>query len=167
MNDSCIYNGIEIFQMQCCCIYKNFTLYSPQIKSMAKGIIAWEIKCRIGTVLTFLLLVLYIAGTSHQVLHSFVHDHDAELDSAEEEADLCQRLVYDKDKAQGCDHESHLIVSDKCQMCDLACNADHIAFSESALSSGEFLSEHFKFYKTGFDSYCAVISSSRAPPALI
>lgn len=135
---------------------------------MVIGILAKDKKQSIGKVLTFLLLVLYIAGTSHQLLHSLVHDHNpVAIYSGEQQADPCQRLLYDKGTAQGCDHDSHLIISDKCQMCDLACNTDHITISNLSLAAGEFLSEHFNFYKTSLDSYWAVISSSRAPPALI
>lgn len=136
---------------------------------MSKAILTRNVKRSIGKILPLLLLVLYIAGPSHlELLHSFVHDDDVAVTHSEEkEKDPCHRLVYHNDTAQGCVHDSHLIVSDKCQMCDLAHHGDQTALSNMGFVPGESPAQHFDFYKLNLDSYWAVISSSRAPPALV
>jgi hypothetical protein len=119
-------------------------------------------------VLTLLLLLLYVAGTSHlEYLHLLVHSHDVAIShSDEKEKDPCHRLIYHDDTAQGCSHDSHLVVSDKCQTCDVVYHGDQNLLFTVELSAGVFTSGHFILYKLNLDSYYAVISSSRAPPAL-
>ena len=128
-----------------------------------------KLKRSIGQMLSVLLLVLYVAGTSQlELIHSFAHEHEASVShSNEQEKDPCHRFIYHNDIEPGCNQDSHLIVSDKCQMCDLVCHRDQNLLSNITFQTPEFLQEHFVFYKTNLDSYCAVISSSRAPPTLI
>ena len=134
---------------------------------MIKGISTKRIKRITGKVFPFLLLVLYFVGTSHpELLHSFAHSHDAfVVHSEEQEKDPCHRLIYHDDAERGCGHDSHLIVSDRCHMCDLAYHVDHTILSDLAFSTVEFSSAQFDHYKVDLDSYWAVRSSSRAPPA--
>ena len=135
---------------------------------MAKGISAMRIKRCIGHVLTCLLIVFYLAGaTCLELAHAFVHDHAAAVTHSEaQEKDPCHRLIYHNDGAQGCDHDSHLIVSEKCQMCDLVCHSDQYLLTDINFSIPGFSQGQFSAYKRSLDSYWAVISSSRAPPAL-
>lgn len=77
----------------------------------------------------------------------------------------CDLSIYSKDVENGCHHDSHLVVSDKCDMCDMAYHGDQTILANHNFSSGEFSSNYFDFYKLNIDSYWAVISSSRAPPA--
>ena len=155
--------------MQLCCICKMFNLSWPLIKIMTRGISTKRLKRGAIQVLTLFVLVLYTAGTSHlEYLHSMFHGHDVAVTHSDaQEKDPCHRLLYHNDTMQGCDHSSHLIVSDKCEMCDLVYHGDQTMLSDLTLSNGEFSSEHFDLYKSNLGSYWAVISSSRAPPALI
>lgn len=125
-------------------------------------------KHRVGRVVTLLLLVLYMAGSSDfEVLHSLVHVHDQIVThSAEQEHDPCHRSMYHRDVEQGCDHESHFVVSNKCQMCDLAFHGDQHIVVSLVFNTEKFSSPHFDGYKVKLDSYWCVISSSRAPPSL-
>jgi len=133
---------------------------------MAKRILTKSVNGSIGKILTLMLLVFYIAGTSDvELLHSLIHTHDvAATHSDEQEKDPCHRLIYHNDTEQGCSHDSHLIVSDKCEMCDLVYHGDHTMLVNPTFFTEEFSSELFDFYKISLDSYWAVISSSRAPP---
>jgi hypothetical protein len=117
---------------------------------------------------SLLLLLLYVVGTSHlDLLYSFVHNHDVIVThSDEQEKDPCHKLLYHNDVKQGCDHKAHLIVSDKCQMCDLIHHGEKSLLTLATFSFGDFSEGHFIFYKSSLDSYLAVISSSRAPPTL-
>lgn len=119
-------------------------------------------------VAVYLLFVLYFIGTSQfEVLHSFVHKHEVQMThTLGEEMDPCHRLVYHNDVGNGCRHDSHLVASDQCQMCDLAYHGDQTLLTHLEFASGIFSTEYFNFYKDNLDSYWAVISSSRAPPAL-
>jgi hypothetical protein len=118
---------------------------------------------------TLLLLVLYVCGTSHlELLHSFVHKHEVGVaHSDEQEKDPCHRLIYHNDTEQGCGHDSHLVVSDKCEMCDLVYHGDHAFLSNIEFEPENFPNKFFSLFKENLDSYWAVISSSRAPPTFI
>lgn len=119
--------------------------------------------------LALLLLVFYIAGTSSlQILHVFAHDHEqAVIHSPEQEKDPCHRLIYHHDDAQSCDHDSHLVASDTCDMCDLAYHGDQALLNTITFRTASLKQEFFSHHKVNLDSYWAVISSSRAPPVLI
>lgn len=123
----------------------------------------------IGQWLILLLLSVYIAGTSQlELLHLFVHSNDFVVaHSDEQEKDPCHRLLYHNDIEQGCDNHAHLTVSDKCQMCDLVNHGDQNLLSVITFPDADFPQDHFVFHKSDLDCYWAVISSSRAPPALV
>ena len=135
---------------------------------MRSAITSKKAKQDVIQMLTLLLLILYVVGTNQwEVIHSFAHDHDTLVSHYDEqEKDPCHRLIYHNDEGQGCHHESHLAISDKCEMCDLAYHGDQSILSNVSFSTGEFFSKQFNFYKSNLDSYWAVISSSRAPPVL-
>lgn len=120
-------------------------------------------------ILALLLLVFYIAGTSSlQILHVFTHDHEqAVTHSPEQEKDPCHRWIYHHDAAQSCDHDSHLVASDTGDMCDLVYHGDQALLNTFILRISSLKQEFFCQHKVNLDSYWAVISSSRAPPALI
>lgn len=127
-----------------------------------------RVKRSIRQMLALLLLVLYVAvSLKPEIIHSYAHDHMALVShSDEQETDPCHRLIYHSDFDQDCNHDSHLVVADKCQMCDLVYHGDKTLLSNISFAAREFGSEHFDFYKLSLDSYWAVISSSRAPPTL-
>lgn len=116
-----------------------------------------------------LLLVLYYVGsTQFEILHSFVHKLESQVTHTfGQENDPCHRLIYHNDVENECHHDSHLFVSDKCHMCDLVYQGDQTLLTHREFVSGSFTTDHFNFYKDNLDSYWAVISSSRAPPALV
>jgi hypothetical protein len=137
--------------------------------AMVKRISLKKMRNGISKILAFLFVILYVVGTSNlDLLHKLVHKHKAAVTHNEEqEKDHCHRLIYHNDVERGCNHHSHSIVSDNCQMCDMACHGDQSIVPDISFGPTEFSSEHFDFYKQSLGSYWAVISSSRAPPALI
>ena len=128
-----------------------------------------KVNSSIGKVLTLFFVVLYVAGTTHiEWVHSFVHEHaNGVLHSSEEEKDPCHRSIYHSDVEHGCHHDSHLIVSDKCKMCDLIFHRDYVFSPSAFFLKEEFSTQHFTAYKESIERYWAVISSSRAPPITI
>ncbi len=118
-------------------------------------------------VLTFLLLGAYAAGTSQsQIFHSLTHDHTAELHSDEQEEDACHRLIFHGDNERGCGHGAHLLVSDKCEMCDLVCHWGGGLLPAIGYKSIAFSQHHFTVHQSDFEGCGFVIASSRAPPSL-
>jgi hypothetical protein len=87
--------------------------------------------------------------------------------SVKQEEDPCHRLIYHSDKENGCGHDSHYIVSDQCEMCDLAIQSDQSLISSVTIHAPIYFQQPFAIYKDNLDSYQAVISSSRAPPVHI
>jgi hypothetical protein len=134
---------------------------------MSKGILRREKREHVQ-VLMLLLSILYIAGSlQFELLHSFIHRHELVIThSQDQEKDPCHRSVYHNETEEGCEHDAHLIVSTKCQMCDLAFGGDQTTLPHVEFSLGGFSTEYFEFYKLNLESYKAVLSSSRAPPAL-
>lgn len=129
-------------------------------------------KTRSGAVraLTLLLMILYISGTtSIEILHSMLHNDQvtAVAHTQTEEQDPCHRIIYHNDTEHGCDDDSHLATSDKCEMCDVAFHADQTGLPDVLFNAAHFFNAHFSLYKENLDSYCAVIASSRAPPFLV
>ena len=124
---------------------------------------------RVLRMTAWLLVVFYIAGTSSlQIVRAFAHDHEhTVVHSAEAEKDPCHRFIYHHDLTQSCDHDSHWVASDACDMCDLAYHGDQALLNIMMFQTTRLKPEFFSHYKVNLDSYWAVISSSRAPPAFI
>lgn len=128
-----------------------------------------KVNSTIGKMLPLFFVVLYVVGTTHiEWVHSFAHEHaNGVLHSGEEEKDPCHRSIYHNDIEHGCHHDSHLIVSDKCKMCDLVSHGDYVFLPPAFFLKEEFLTQHFTAYKESLERYWSVISSSRAPPITI
>jgi hypothetical protein len=126
-------------------------------------------KRSIRQILTVALLALYIAGSSNiNFLHTVVHHDDVVVaHSPEQEKDPCHRGIYHNDSAHASEHDSHVSVSHKCKMCDIAYHGDQTIFSDIEFASQEFFNKHFVLRKISLDSHCDGLSSSRAPPFLI
>lgn len=118
---------------------------------------------------TFLLLILFIAGTSHTgLLYAFGHDHHVEIShSYTDEKDPCHRQIYHNDVKAGCDHDVHLTVADKCDLCDFAVHVDKTLWTTVIQLNLKFDQNVVSFYKNKLDNYWAILSSSRAPPTII
>lgn len=119
--------------------------------------------------LSLALLLLYLAGSVHfELLHVGLHTHDEGiLHSAEQEKDLCHRLMYHHDTEHGCNHESHWIAAKKCCLCDLAHPVDQSVLTGPTVCANiNAIAQPFVLNKWNLNSYWAVISSSRAPPFL-
>lgn len=120
----------------------------------------------IGKILTTFFFMLYIAGSIHlEWCHSIIHEHTVIVShSYEQEKDPCHRSIYHGDAEQGCDHQSHVVWSDECQLCDIASSADKIFVIQTNVPNVHFKPGDFVHFKQSTDSYWAVILSSRAPP---
>lgn len=145
------------------------SFYLGALTIMVSRATSEKLKRGIFRMLALILLVLYVAGTSElEIIHSFFHNHDHTVSHSEEqEQDPCHRLIYHGDIQQGCDHDSHLIVSDKCHMCDLAFHGDQMWVGIISEESGKYENKFFSLYTRNLDTYGALILPSRAPPTLI
>ena len=117
----------------------------------------------------FLLLILFIVGTSHAgLLYAFGHDRHVQVShSYNEERDPCHRKIYHNDVNAGCDHDVHLTVVDKCDLCKFAVHVDKALLTSVNQLTLKLDQNTVSFYKRNLDSYWAVLSSSRAPPTII
>ncbi|MBT1690478.1 hypothetical protein [Dawidia soli] len=123
-------------------------------------------KLCIYRMLSLLMLPLYLAGAgSREVLHAWIHTHEAVVDhSAAQEQDPCHRMLF-HGEATACEHDAHLVDSDDCPLCDIACHVDQVMTPEAVFLCAPYGPGCFSCYKQRLDSYWAVLSSSRAPPA--
>ncbi len=114
------------------------------------------------------LFAFYVAGTSQvEVLHELIHSHNNLIShSPEEEKDPCHRDVYHHDTEKTCDHHSHIVVTDKCELCDLIFYTDQILLSSVDSPSIHFLVVDFVFNSSDTVGTGHSINSSRAPPAV-
>jgi len=111
------------------------------------------------------LLLLYIAGSAPlDILHSFAHRHEVSVEhSDEQESDPCHRSIYHNDQ-QGCTHETHVVQSDKCHMCDIAFHADETLLNAIPSVCKIYEAEGFTSYRSRFNSHQEIFLPSRAPP---
>jgi hypothetical protein len=118
------------------------------------------------TSLAVLLLILYVAGTSGiERLHQFFHSHDHLVAHSEiQEKDPCHRSIYHNEKDKGCGHHSHLIVTDKCELCDLIFHTDQILLSTNESPALQFFTIDSGFCTSDVPISGQLIHSSRAPP---
>jgi hypothetical protein len=122
----------------------------------------------IKPVLYIFLLTFYVAGTSQfEVFHELFHSHKNLIShSEEEEKDPCHRATYHRDTQLKCDHHSHIVVTDKCELCDLIFHTDQILFSGFSSPPIKFLTVDFVCNSSGIVDTGQSINSSRAPPVV-
>jgi hypothetical protein len=113
-----------------------------------------------------LLLAFYVTGPSQfELLHKLIHTHDHSVSHTEmQEEDPCHRSIYHNDIEKGCGHHSHIVVTDKCELCDLISHTDQILLSKSESIRPQFFSFDFNFCSTEVVSIGHSILPSRAPP---
>jgi hypothetical protein len=85
------------------------------------------------------LFLCYAQGIAHlDVLKPIFHSHEATvLHSSEQEEDVCHRTIYHNDKTVVCGHQSHIIASEKCKLCDFLFHSDQLTISASSTESVE------------------------------
>jgi hypothetical protein len=115
-----------------------------------------------------LLLAFYVTGPSQfELLHKLIHTHDHSVShTATQEEDPCHRAIYHNDIEKGCSHHSHIVVTDKCELCDLISHTDQILLSISESVHSQFFSVDFNFCSPEVLSIGQSILPSRAPPAI-
>lgn len=115
-----------------------------------------------------LLLTFYVAGPSgFELLHELSHSHRHLVSHSEpQEKDPCHRAIYHHDVEKGCGHNSHIVVTDKCELCDMIFHTDQIVLSNSESTARQFISTEFAFCSTEFVSTGQSILPSRAPPTI-
>ena len=111
------------------------------------------------------LLMFYVVGTCQlEALHQFFHSHNNLIShSEEEEKDACHRAVYHPETEKKCDH-SHIVVADKCELCDLIFYTDQVLLSSLSSPSIKFFVVDFVFNSSDIIGTGQSIDSSRAPP---
>lgn len=76
------------------------------------------------------LLVIYLVGTVEiSSFHALLHntENQAELHSADNEANGCHQSVYHNKQDLGCEHKTHIIANKKCDLCHLSLESFHFA----------------------------------------
>jgi hypothetical protein len=118
--------------------------------------------------LSVVVVVLYGICTSLPgVVHAVVHAHEtAVTHSLAQEQDACHRMLY-HGEAAACDHDAHLSDADTCFLCDVVCQAAQAVVADVVVIRLPYTRHCFDCYKERLDSYWAVLSSSRAPPAAV
>lgn len=121
-----------------------------------------------NTVLCIILLTFYLAGASQfQGLHQLFHWHDHSVSHSElQEQDPCHRAIYHDDQEKGCGHHSHIVVTDKCELCDLTSPEDQIILSSAENKTIQFFSIDQTFGPSKVTGIRQTIDSSRAPPVI-
>jgi hypothetical protein len=119
------------------------------------------------TVFSILLLVFYVAGASQmEALHLLFHTHSQISHSEEQEKDPCHLSVYHLEVEKGCGHHAHIVVTDKCELCDVICYTDSILLSAHESQAPEFFTIDFVLASVDIVDVGQTIVSSRAPPAV-
>ena len=120
------------------------------------------------TVLYAFLLTFFAAGTfQFDALHDLFHLHSELVSHSElEETDDCHRAIYHDVVERGCGHQSHIVASDKCELCDLIFQTGHVLLPDFENSFPEFFTVDFFFCSADIASIESYVDSARAPPAL-
>lgn len=154
--------------MQYCCKWMFSFLHSRLLsKTMfLKAAIGKTMVHDIKTVLYLFLLTFYMAGTSQfEALHGLFHPHDHTVaHSAAQEQGACHRAIYHSYQDKGCGHHSHIVVADKCELCDLIVHTDQIFLPAFESKTLQFFTIGVTFSAPTFVGICQTIDSSRAPP---
>jgi hypothetical protein len=116
--------------------------------------------------LSVVVVVLYSLCTSLPgVFHAVVHAHETTVThSVTQEQDPCHRMLY-HGEAAACEHDAHLMDADKCSLCDVVCHVEQAIVTDVVALHAPYTPYYFECYTQRLDSYWAVLSSSRAPPA--
>lgn len=126
------------------------------------------IKMRTRGFFICLLLALYLCGTSgFEILHHIIHLHEHAVEHTEQaEEDPCHRALYHQDKENGCEHRSHIVVADKCDLCDVIAPVDALSLSLFSFTSDFLFPEKNTFGRYIIHTGANLHLPSRAPPAV-
>ena len=118
------------------------------------------------TVFSILLLAFYVAGAVQiEALHLLFHTNNQQISHSEaQENDPCHRSVYHQEAEKGCGHHSHIVVTGKCELCDIIAHTDSILLSTFESQAHQFLTVDFVFASPEVVFAGQTILSSRAPP---
>jgi hypothetical protein len=121
-----------------------------------------------AAILILLLIAFCAAGNAQlEALHQFLHSHHhGTSHSQTQEQDACHRTIYHQDVENGCGHQSHIVVTDKCALCDLISHPDQIFLSEGGTLTSDFIAIDFPICVSDAQSSVQLIRSPRAPPSL-
>lgn len=135
---------------------------------MAWGHLVRSFGQRINQVLTIIFLALYVITSSNLEIHHWVA-HEDELVVVHFEAqekDPCHQQIVHHNTEEGCDHDTHLTVSEDCQVCDLAYRCDQVPLSTQIIPKAAFSYQYYTPYKISLHQLQANTLSLRAPPSL-
>lgn len=133
-------------------------VFHPDIKRI-------KAKRKVITFFTLFIASLYLAGISGVArLHRLSHTHEVVSHTGEQEKDPCHRALYHQDLDHGCHHETHLTVSDSCDVCDLILHAEYIYSVVSSNTSSTFLSADFFCAIEDIHTSDIISLPARAPP---
>ena len=120
------------------------------------------------TVLYIFLLSFCFAGTfQFKALHGLFHLHEhIVIHSEAQEQNACHRTIYHNEEERGCDHHSHILITDKCELCDLSFHTDHILLAKEQTSTLLFFQINPAVCSQDALSLSESPLSSRAPPAV-
>jgi hypothetical protein len=115
-----------------------------------------------------LLLGFFVMGSSHlELLHKSIYTHTHAVSHSEaDERDSCHRAIYHDADLNGCEHNFHLVATDKCELCDFISQSDQIVFlNEASVLVCHSLVDAV-FESPQFATLEFSILSSRAPPTI-
>jgi hypothetical protein len=115
-----------------------------------------------------LLLVLYLGGMVEvSVLHRLLHAHkDISKHLVEDEEDPCHRKIFHDDNVNGCEHNTHVTSTAKCQECQQFVSPVHIALSIPAVKALTLSDTYYYATEISTATFLSFPRPSRAPPAL-
>ena len=125
-------------------------------------------KGRLKTLLGASLLTLYIVGTAgFEGLHQLFHAHKFSVSHSQtEEKNPCHRTIYHQDAEEGCGHANHVVVTDKCDLCDVILHADHALLVDISEQPVRFFAIDVLFDSAPAIAHAQSNLSPRAPPAI-
>ena len=131
---------------------------------MGRKSITKQIKRSIEKILAISFVVVYVAGNSHlEWISSITHDHPKTFSPIAKEQDACYRTIHG-DFEHGCHHDAHWVPSDDCKQGDVAFHGDQFFVPTDEFLQDHVTPEKFALLSQDLHNFCAVISSSRAPP---
>lgn len=114
-----------------------------------------------------MLLFYAIGNIPVEIIHQFVHAHvTVVVHSIAQEKDPCHVSLYHEGRDGSCEHKTHVVTLDSCNLCHLIFHSDPLIVTNSFQQTNQsyfFSNEHVA---SGLPGDFVVQLPSRAPPVL-
>jgi hypothetical protein len=129
-----------------------------------------EIGGAIQSLSILLLIVFYVTGNiQFEGIHQLIHAHKTAVateHSTEQEKDPCHRSIHHGDKEKGCNHHSHILFADKCDLCDVIFYGDQELLPVFERTDITFVCNAYINQSFALVSPANKSRSARAPPII-